>query len=50
MRWSNGIAIVMLYMTGHSLGRYAGYRPWKMGLSMVVIGIVLVAVTMALGG
>jgi len=50
LRFSNGIAIVMLYMTGSSLGRYAGYRPWVMGASMVVIGIVLVAVTMALGG
>ena len=50
LRLSNGIAIVMLFMTGHSLGRHAGYRPWRMGLSMVVLGIVLVAITMALGG
>jgi VIT1/CCC1 family predicted Fe2+/Mn2+ transporter len=50
LRLSNGIAIAMLFMIGHSLGRHAGYRPWRMGLSMVVLGIVLVAITMALGG
>ncbi len=50
LRVSNGIAIVMLYLTGHSLGRYAGYRAWMVGLSMVFIGVVLVAITMALGG
>jgi len=50
LRLSNGIAIAMLFMTGHSLGRHAGYRPWRMGLSMVGLGIVLVAITMALGG
>ena len=50
LRLSNGIAIVMLFMTGHSLGRHSGYRPWRMGLTMVVLGIVLVAITMALGG
>ena len=50
MRVSNGIALVMLFLTGHSLGRHAGYHPWGMGLSMVFIGIVLVAITMALGG
>jgi len=50
MRWSNGIALVMLYLTGRSLGRHAGYLPWLMGLAMVGIGLVLVAITMALGG
>ena len=50
LRLSNGVAIVMLFMTGHSLGRHAGYRPWRMGLSMVGLGILLVAITMALGG
>jgi hypothetical protein len=40
----------MLFIAGHALGRSAGYRAWRMGLSMVAIGVVLVAVTMALGG
>lgn len=50
MRVSNSIAVVMLYLTGHSLGRYAFRRPWAVGVSMVVIGLVLVSITMALGG
>lgn len=50
LRFSNGIAVAMLFITGHSWGRYAGYRPWRTGLLMVLLGLVLVAITMALGG
>lgn len=50
MRVSNGVAIAMLYVTGHGLGRYAGLRPVPTGLAMVAIGVVLVGVTIALGG
>ena len=50
MRISNGVAIAMLYVAGHLLGRYAGLRPMSMGLAMVAIGIVLVGLTIALGG
>ena len=50
LRVSNAIAVVMLYLTGHSLGRYAFKRPWAVGVCMVVIGLVLVSITMALGG
>ena len=50
LRVSNAIAIVTLFLAGYSLGKYAGYRPWRTGLVMVAIGVVLVAITMALGG
>jgi hypothetical protein len=50
LRVSNAIALTMLYLTGHALGRITGHRAWVMGLSMVAIGAVLVAVTIALGG
>jgi VIT1/CCC1 family predicted Fe2+/Mn2+ transporter len=50
MRTSNAIAIVMLFVTGYAFGRVAEYRPWRSGLVMVVLGSVLVAITMALGG
>jgi hypothetical protein len=50
VRASNAVAIVMLFIAGSAFGRSAGYRPWRMGLSMVVIGVVLVVITMALGG
>jgi VIT1/CCC1 family predicted Fe2+/Mn2+ transporter len=50
LRISNGIAVAMLYLTGHAFGRCVGYRPWLLGLSMVLLGGVLVAITIALGG
>lgn len=50
LRVSNGIAIVLLFFTGYSLGRYAEHHPWRTGFLMVVIGIVLVGITIALGG
>jgi VIT1/CCC1 family predicted Fe2+/Mn2+ transporter len=50
MRLSNAIALVMLYLTGHALGRLSGHRPWLTGIVMVGVGAVLVALTIALGG
>jgi VIT family len=50
LRISNGIALLMLFLTGYAFGRHAGYRPWRMGLGMVLIGFGMVAITMALGG
>jgi len=50
MRVSNAIAIVLLFLSGYAFGRIAEYRPWLTGLAMVVLGSVLVAITMALGG
>lgn len=50
LRASNGVAIVMLFGTGYILGRYAGYHPWRLGLAMVLVGLILVSLTIALGG
>ena len=50
LRVSNGVAVVMLFLTGYQFGRYAGHRPWRMGLSMVAVSGALVGVTIALGG
>jgi VIT1/CCC1 family predicted Fe2+/Mn2+ transporter len=50
MRVSNAVALVMLYLTGHALGRLSGHRPWLTGIAMVAVGAVLVALTIALGG
>ena len=49
-RASNAVAIAILFVTARSLGRYAGRPAWRTGLSMVTVGIVLVGITMALGG
>ena len=50
LRVSNAVALAMLYLTGHALGRLTGHRRFLSGLAMVGIGAVLVAVTIALGG
>jgi VIT1/CCC1 family predicted Fe2+/Mn2+ transporter len=50
LRLSNTIAIAMLFVIGWRLGTFAGSSGWRVGLAMVAIGLVLVAVTMALGG
>ena len=50
LRVSNAIAIVMLFLTGFAFGRMTGRHPWLVGVSMVVLGLILVGVTMALGG
>jgi VIT family len=50
LRVSNAVALALLYLSGHALGRITGYRPWITGLVMVAVGAVLVALTIALGG
>jgi VIT1/CCC1 family predicted Fe2+/Mn2+ transporter len=50
LRVSNAVAIVMLFLLGYRLARYAGIRPWRTGLSLVVLGVALVGLTMVLGG
>lgn len=47
---SNGIAIVLLFACGFSLARYAGGRPVVVALEFTGFGVVLVALTIALGG
>jgi len=50
MRLSNGVAIVMLFAAGFAYGRVVGRSPWGFGISMVVLGSILVSLTIALGG
>ena len=50
MRVSNAIAVAMLFVAGFAYGRHVGRSAWAFGLSMVGLGLVLVAMTMALGG
>jgi VIT1/CCC1 family predicted Fe2+/Mn2+ transporter len=50
LRASNGVAIVMLFMAGCAFGRYSGFRPGRVGLAMVVLGIAMVGLTIVFGG
>ena len=50
LRTSRAIAILMLFALGAVYGRCLGRPPWIIGIVMVVIGAVLIALTMTLGG
>jgi hypothetical protein len=50
IRVSNLVAIAMLFAAGYLLARHGGYHPWRTGVSMVVLGVALVAITVGLGG
>jgi VIT1/CCC1 family predicted Fe2+/Mn2+ transporter len=50
VRLSNTVAIVMMFGVGYTLARHAGFHPWRTGLGLVALGVVLVAITIALGG
>jgi hypothetical protein len=50
LRLSNLIALVMLFITGSWLARYGGHNPLWTGLTMMLLGVVLVGITIALGG
>jgi len=50
LRVSNGVAVAMLFLIGWQQGHYAGVRPLTMASAMVVIGVVCVGLTVALGG
>ena len=50
LRISNGIALVMLFICGYALGKWAGFRPLRSGLLMALVGLILTLSTIALGG
>ena len=50
LRLSNLIAMVMLFALGVAYGKLVGRSAWVVGISMIVLGAILVALTMALGG
>jgi VIT1/CCC1 family predicted Fe2+/Mn2+ transporter len=50
LRVSNGVAILMLFLGGYLLARYAGLPKILTGAVMVVLGSAMVGLTIALGG
>ena len=50
LRTSNLVALVMMFMTGWWLARYGGHPPVRTGLSVALLGVVLVGIAIALGG
>ena len=50
LRTSNAVAVMMLFGAGAVYGRCIGRPPWVVAALMVLLGVVLVAITIALGG
>lgn len=50
MRVSGAIAIVIMFLCGYEWGRYAGLRPLRSAMWMVLLGVGIELVIIALGG
>jgi hypothetical protein len=50
MRASNGVALLLLFIGGFLLAGYAGFKRGRTAIVYTLIGVLLVALTMALGG
>jgi VIT1/CCC1 family predicted Fe2+/Mn2+ transporter len=47
---SRVIALVLLFIGGLALGRYAGYGSWRAGVMLAALGVLMVGAIKALGG
>jgi len=50
LRVSNGVLLALLFVVGYRAGRATMMRPWLAGLTLLLLGRVLVVVAIALGG
>ena len=50
IRVSNLVAVILMFTCGLLLAGYSGYNKVKTGLFMTLLGVALVAITIALGG
>ncbi len=50
LRLSNGIALLLLFFGGYKLSSYSGFKPLFGALIYTLVGVLLVFLTMALGG
>lgn len=50
VRTSNVVAFGMLFCMGFRWGRYTGVSSWKTGLSLMLVGVVMMLIAIPLGG
>lgn len=50
LRLANAIQLVLLFFVGFHWARHTGANPWRTGALVVVLGLSLVALSVALGG
>lgn len=50
IRISNLVSFAVLFYAGYEWGKYTGVNPWRIGLLLVLIGVLLVAIAIPFGG
>jgi VIT1/CCC1 family predicted Fe2+/Mn2+ transporter len=50
LRVSNAVLILLLFLGGYRWGYYTDARPWRVGLTVMFLGVAMVLVAVALGG
>ena len=50
LRVSNGVALFLLFACGYALAKYADFHPFLTAMAYTAIGVILVFLTMILGG
>ncbi|KKZ89255.1 VIT family protein [Rhizobium phaseoli] len=50
LRVSNLFLIMLLFVTGYAWAKFSGVRPLQAGMTMTCLGLLLVAIAIALGG
>ena len=50
LRVSNLVLILLLFVVGYWWAHYTDARPWRVGLSVMLLGLGMVLVAVALGG
>lgn len=50
IRISNIISFLVLFYSGYEWGKYTGTNPWKTGLLLLAVGVLLVAIAIPFGG
>ncbi len=50
IRVSNIVSFIMLFYAGYQWGRHTGSSPWKTGLLLVAVGVLMVSIAIPLGG
>ena len=49
LRASNLVSFAVLFYTGYQWGRYSGTNPWKMGLTLLLVGAALALIALLMG-
>jgi hypothetical protein len=47
---SNALQVLLLFLVGYWWGRYTDASPWRVGLTIMLLGVLMVSVAVALGG